>query len=92
MAKRLRQAEREGWPLTQKMLQRFRADEKHAPARQFNERMKRAIAAAVKRELLGGVITKRDDWWMVKGVSESARDVAVTELRVLVSAIAKGDK
>lgn len=93
MQKRLRQAKREGWPLNQRMLARYRADEKGpASAKPYQERMKRAVAAAVKREMLGGITTKRPDWWMAVGVGDGDRDVAVQVLRALASEIAKGTK
>ena len=90
MKKRLRQAEREGMALSRRILQRLRADESPRPLRQYDERMRRAIASAVRREMLGGIIAKRDDWWMAEAVTDEARDVAVKALRDLASKIAKG--
>lgn len=90
MTKYLRMARREGRPLSERMLLRYRADERNDTPRPFEERMRRAIAAAVRRELLGGITTKREDWWMVEPIVDDARAVAVAELRALASAIARG--
>lgn len=90
MAKRVRQAEREGWPLSSPMLSRFRAEENRKPPRPYDERMRRAVARAIRREMLGGIITERLDWWMATTIVEAERDVAVRELRALANAIAAG--
>lgn len=90
MQKRLRQAKREGFALNRNMLARYRSEENKTPPRPYQVRMRNAITAAVRREMLSGIDTKRPDWWMAAG--EGDRDVAVQELRALASAIARGEK
>jgi hypothetical protein len=90
MKKRLRQADREGMALSRRMLARLRADENPMPARQYEERLRRAIAAAVRREMLAGIVTKSDDWWMASQITTASRDVAVRQLRALADAVEKG--
>lgn len=90
MAKRLRQADREGMALSRRMLQRLRAEENPKPARQYDERVRRAITAAVRREMLGGISTKADDWWMTSPVTQGSRDAAMRELRALAQKIEDG--
>jgi len=92
MQKRLRQAKREKFPLNENMLARYRADERPMSMRPYREKLDRAIAAAVKRQMLGGTSTKREDWWMAQGITDAARGPAVDALRALASAIAKGEK
>lgn len=91
MARYVKRAEREGSTLSKRMVARYRAEDSPTSPRPFDDRMRRAITNGVRRELLGGIVTSRDDWWMVAQVSAEARDVAVRELRRLASAIAKGD-
>ena len=90
MKRRVAQAKRERVMLTVDTLRRFRADENPARPKQFDERMRAAIAGAVRRELLGGIITKRPDWWMADAVSDQSRAVAVRELIALAERIAAG--
>jgi hypothetical protein len=90
MKLRLRQAEKEGRALSQTLLRRFRADDRPAKIKPFEEYFRRAIAATVRRMLLGGIVTKREDWWMVPQVNDEARALVVRELRALASKINRG--
>ena len=86
--KYIRMAKREGSALSRRMLTRYRADENPKTPRQYEPRLRQAIANAVKREMLGGLTTTRDKWWTI--VTEAERAVAVRELRALAEEIAKG--
>jgi hypothetical protein len=90
MKLRLRQAEKEGRALSKTLLRRFRADDKPAKVKPFEEYLRSAIVATVRRMLLGGIVTKREDWWMVPQVNDEARALVVRELRALANAINRG--
>ena len=90
MSKRLRQAKAEKRALSIRMLTRYRADENPLPGRPYDDRVRRAVTNAVRREMLGGVSTKRPDWWMADVVVQGSRDVAVRELRRLADSIEAG--
>jgi hypothetical protein len=88
LAKYEHMARREGSALSAHMLARYRSDENPKPPRSYEQRMRSAIANATRREMLGGLLTKREDWWTV--VTELERSVAVRELRALAKRIEDG--
>jgi hypothetical protein len=88
LAKYIGLAEREGSALSAHMLARYKSDENPKTPRSYEQRLRSAITNAVRREMLGGVTTKRDDWWNV--VTDIERSTAVRELRRFASEIAKG--
>lgn len=89
MAKRLRQAAREGSALTVKMLGRFRTDEKaKKPPLPLDEQIRRRVESVLKTLILGARVIKRPDWWTHGGINQETRDIAVRVLRQLASEIA----
>lgn len=92
MKKRLRQAAREKFPLNENMLARFRADENPKPPKSSADRLAQRLASTVKSHMLGGITTKREDWWNTAGIGDGDREEAVQALRALASKIARGEK
>jgi hypothetical protein len=77
-----------GHALSARTVRRMRADESPGkPPLVFEERMRLAIERAVRRVLLEGIVTDRDDWWNVRGVSADMRTTAVQKLRALAGQI-----
>jgi hypothetical protein len=101
MQKRLRQAAKEKRALSVRMLSRYRAEENPKPARQYDERLRATIAAAVRKEMLAGYgMTTVKEWWRLEDIIPSmtgdaarqARSIAARELRALANAITKADE
>jgi hypothetical protein len=66
-------------PLSKRDVQRYRADDNPTPVKPWDIRAKRRIESTVKSLLLGGIVTKREDWWNIPGVDES-RDALIKML------------
>jgi hypothetical protein len=96
MKKWLRQAEREGYPLTATMLGRYRTDEKNAEkvARglpllaPLDERAYKRFNSAAKGLLIGGGrIVDQEDWWNSRHASIGERQIVAEALRRLAEEI-----
>lgn len=72
----------DGRPLSDRDVARFRADDNPKPSKPWEQRANQRLRSTVKSLLLGGVTTKRDDWWNAHGVAAS-RDAVVQMLRDL---------
>ena len=79
------QKRNKGRPLTAQTIRRFRSDDNPKAPVPFDETAEKRITSTLRSLLLGGIITKRDDWW--EAAAPESRTVVAAILRDLANKV-----
>lgn len=79
-----------GRPLTTRAVARYRSEEPGKggkPPRPWEDVLRDRVERTVRKILLDGTITKRDDWWNTKGVPKDRKRALIAAMRDIAAQI-----
>ena len=68
-----------GRPLTMRVVRRFRSEDKNKAPIPWDVMALKRITSTVRSLLLGGIVTKREDWWEAAGPKDRAAVAAMLQ-------------